>query len=87
MFAGLRFRLLALVLLACAPLVVLMLHSAGEERRQAIASWRHQVKDLQEVAGRDENELVGNTRQLLLALSESAYVRSLDPRRCKRGLN
>jgi signal transduction histidine kinase len=87
MFAGLRFRLLALVLLACAPLVVLMLHAAGEERRQAIASWRHQVQDLQELAGRDENELVGYTRQLLLALSESGYVRSLDPQRCKRGLN
>lgn len=87
MFAGLRFRLLALVLLACAPLVVLMLHAAGEERRRAIANWRHQVQDLQELAGRDENELVGNTRQLLLALSESAYVRSLEPRRCKRGLD
>lgn len=87
MVAGLRFRLLALVLLACAPLVVLMLHAAGEERRQAIANWRVQVQDLQELAARDENELVGNTRQLLLALSESAYVRSLEPRRCKRGLD
>ena len=86
-FSGLRFRLLALVLLACAPLVVLMLHTAGEERRKAIEDWRNQAQDLQELAARDEAELVGSTRQLLLALSESAYVRSLEPRRCQRGLD
>ncbi|HTL18768.1 MAG TPA: cache domain-containing protein, partial [Patescibacteria group bacterium] len=87
MFAGLRFRLLALVLLACAPLVVLMLHAAGEDRRRAIADWRQRAQDLQQIARRDEEELVGSTRQLLLAISESSYVRSLDARRCKKGLD
>jgi signal transduction histidine kinase len=86
-FAGLRFRLLLLVLLACAPLVLLMLHAAGEERRQAIANWRQQAQDLQQTARRDEQELIGSTRQLLLAVSESAYVRTLDPHRCKKGLD
>jgi signal transduction histidine kinase len=86
-FAGLRFRLLALVLLACAPLLVLMLHGAGEERRRAVAGWRQKVQDLQQVARRDEEELIGSTRQLLLAVSESSYVRSLDPHRCKKGLD
>lgn len=86
-FAGLRFRLLALVLLVCAPLVVLMLHAAGEDRRRAVASWRQQAQDLQHIARRDEEELVGSTRQLLLAISESSYVRTLDPRRCKKGLD
>ena len=32
-FSGLRFRLLVLVVLTCAPLVALMLHIAGEDRR------------------------------------------------------
>ena len=86
-FAGLRFRLLALVLLACAPLVVFMLHAAGEDRRRAVANWRQQAQDLQRLAQRDEDELIGSTRQLLLAISESSYVRSQDPRRCKKGLD
>src|SRR5581483_11169539 len=87
MFAGLRFRLLALVLLVCAPLLLLMLHAAGEDRRRAVADWRAQAQNLQLLASRDEDELIGSTRQLLLAISESAYVRSLDPRRCKKGLD
>src|SRR5215813_206237 len=36
---GLRFRLLLLVVLVCAPLVLLTLHTASEERRRAIANW------------------------------------------------
>jgi signal transduction histidine kinase len=86
-FAGLRFRLFALVLLVCAPLVVLMLHSAGEDRRRAEAGWRQKSQELQQIASRDEEHLIGSTRQLLLAVSESSYVHSLDPRRCKKGLD
>jgi len=86
-FSGLRFRLLLLVLLACAPLVALMLHTAWEDRRRAVASWRQKSQDLQQIAWRDEEELIGSTRQLLLAVSESSYVRSFDPRRCKKGMD
>ena len=86
-FSGLRFRLLLLVLLACAPLVALMLHTAWEDRRRAIAGWRQRSEDLQQTAWRDEEELIGSTRQLLLAVSESSYVRSFDPHRCKKGMD
>jgi signal transduction histidine kinase len=86
-FSGLRFRLFALVLLVCTPLIVLMLHSAGEDRRRAVASWCQKSRELQQIASRDEDRLIGSTRQLLLAVSESSYVQSLDPRRCKRGLD
>ncbi|HLH54288.1 MAG TPA: ATP-binding protein [Verrucomicrobiae bacterium] len=86
-FSGLRFRLLALVVLACAPLVVLMLHTAGEDRRRAIAAWRDKSRELQNIANRDEEQLIGSTRQLLLAVSESSYVHSFDPRRCQKGLD
>lgn len=87
MFAGLRFRLLALVILACAPLVVLMLHTAGEDRRRAVAGWRQKSHELQNIANRDEDQLIGSTRQLLLAVSESSYVRSFDPKRCQKSLD
>ncbi len=85
--SGLRFRLLLLVLLACAPLVALMLHNAGEDRRRAVAGWRQQADDLQQIARQDEDDLVRSTHQLLLAISESSYVRSFNPRRCKKGLD
>src|SRR5579872_6252045 len=86
-FAGLRFRLLALVFLACTPLVVLMLDTAGEDRRRAVTVWREKSHELQQIAHRDEEQLIGSTRQLLLAVSESSYVRSFDQRRCKKGLD
>lgn len=86
-FSGLRFRLSLLVLLACAPLVALMLHTAWEDRRRAVAGWRQQSQDLDQVAQRNEEDLVGGTRQLLLAVSESSYARSFNPRRCKKGLD
>jgi signal transduction histidine kinase len=79
--------LCVLVLLACAPLVVLTLHTAGQDRRRSIEGWRQKSQDLEQVARRDEAELIGNTRQLLLAVSESSYVRSLDPSRCRNGLD
>jgi len=86
-FSGLRFRILALVCLACAPLVVLMLHNAGEDRRRAVASWRQKSVDLQQIARKDEEQMIGSTRQLLLAVSESSYVHSLDSHRCKKGVD
>jgi signal transduction histidine kinase len=86
-FSGLRFRLLLLVLLACAPLMALVLHTSWEDRRRSEAGWRQQSQDLQQVARRDEEDLIGGTHQLLLAVSESAYVRSFNPRRCEKGLD
>ena len=43
-FFGLRFRLLLLVLLACAPLVALTLHTASRERRRAVAAWSERAQ-------------------------------------------
>jgi signal transduction histidine kinase len=86
-FSGLRFRLLVLVVLACAPLVLLMLHTAGEDRRRAIASWRQRAERMQQIARREEQEVIGGTRQLLLAVAESSSVASLNPARCKKWLD
>jgi signal transduction histidine kinase len=83
-FSGLRFRLLALVILACAPLAALILHTAWEDRRRQERNWQQRAARLTELASQEESELLGGTRQLLLALAESAPVRSANRRASKR---
>src|SRR5579864_7095562 len=85
-FFGLRFRLLVLVVLTCAPLIALMLHTAGEDRRRAMTSWRQRALRVQQIARREEQEVIGATRQLLLAVAESSSITSLNPKRCKKFL-
>jgi signal transduction histidine kinase len=86
-FWSLRFRLLLLVLLVCAPLMALILHTAGEERRRQTSNWRQRSERLSQVLQREEQEIVGGTRQLLLALAESSAVNSANTRSCKRLLD
>lgn len=85
-FFGLRFRLLLLVLLACAPLVGLTLYDASKERRLAVAAWSQQARQLARVAHQEEAQLLGQTRQLLLAVSESSAVRSPSREVCRKSL-
>jgi signal transduction histidine kinase len=82
--AGLRFRLLLLVALACAPLVVLMLHAADEGRRRQMSNWQQHAQAFMQVAQREEAQIVGETRQLLLAVGESSAVRSTNRGSCKK---
>ena len=44
--SGLRLRLLLLVLLACAPLVGLTLHTASEERRRLVKEWNQRSQEM-----------------------------------------
>jgi PAS domain S-box-containing protein len=83
----LRFRLLLLVLLACGPLVALTLHAASKERRRALVAWNEQAQKMTRLAGREEADLVGQTRQLLLAVSESSAVRLGSRETCKKTLD
>jgi len=85
-FSGLRFRLLVLVVVTCTPLVALVLHTAGEDRRRAIAHLREKAQSLQQSARHDEQQVIDSTRQLLLAFSESTSVHSLNARRCKKAV-
>jgi PAS domain S-box-containing protein len=82
--SGLRFRLLVLVLLTCAPLAALTLHTASEDRRRERASWSQRPQKLIQLAGREEVRVIGQTRQLLLAISESGAVRSGNWQGCHR---
>jgi signal transduction histidine kinase len=84
---SLRFRLLLLVVVACAPLVILTLRNASEDRRRQVANWRQRTQRMANVATREEDKVIGETRQLLLALAESSPVRSGSARGCKRLLD
>ena len=85
--SGLRLRLLLLVLLACAPLVGLTLHTASEERRRLVKEWNQRSQEMMELATREEGRVIGQTRQLLLVLAESSPVRSGSRRGCKKLLD
>ncbi len=85
--SGLRWRLLLLVLLVCAPLVGWMLHTAGEDRRRQIEDWKQRSQEMVQLAMRQEDELVAGTRQLLHTLAESPQVRSGSRGSCKKLLN
>ena len=87
LYSGLRLRLLLLVLLACAPLVGLTLHTASEERRRLVKEWNQRSQEMMELATREEGRVIGQTRQLLLALAESSQVRSGNRRGCKKLLD
>src|SRR5215471_3573728 len=83
-FSGLRFRLLLLVLLTCAPLVAFMFHTASEDRRRAMTSWQQRAKTMRQVAEREELKNIKAAHQVLLAISESSPVRSLNAQNCKK---
>jgi PAS domain S-box-containing protein len=82
--SGLRLRLLLLVLLACAPLVGLTLHTASEERRQLVKEWKQRSQEMMELATQEEDQVIGQTRQLLFAVAESSQVRSGNRQGCEK---
>jgi len=85
--SGLRLRLLLLVLLACTPLVGLTLYTASEERQRLVTEWNQRSQEMMELATREEERVIGQTRQLLLALAESSPVRSGNRRDCRKLLD
>src|SRR5262245_2597533 len=84
LFAGLQVRLLLLVVLVCAPLVGLTIKRALEDRRHAVTNWRQRSQRMTELALREEEKVIGETRQLLLAMAESSPVRAGNRRGCKK---
>jgi PAS domain S-box-containing protein len=82
--SGLRLRLLLLVLLACAPLVGLILHTTWQERRRQVKDWNQRSQEMVALAAQEEDELIEQTRQLLLVVAESSQVRSGNRRDCEK---
>src|SRR6267143_1464269 len=87
LFSGLRFRLLLLVAVVCSPLIGLTLHRAGEDRRRAMAGWQQRSQQLMQLASRQEDKVIGETRQLLAAMGESESIRTNNPAACRQLVN
>ncbi len=81
-FASLRFRLLALVLLAVAPFLGLMLYTNVELRRLAADSIKEDILRLARVAASDQRDTIRDTRQLLFALAQLPQAQRPDPVGC-----
>jgi signal transduction histidine kinase len=71
-----------LILLAVLPALGLILYSAAEQRRQAMANARESTLRLVHLAAADHERLIEETRQLLDVLSWVPAVRS-DPTTCR----
>lgn len=82
LMSGLRFRLLLLVVLVCAPLVGMTLHTAWLSRREELRRFCTRHQKMLQLAIREQDKLVSETRQLLLAVAQSAAVRSGNPQAC-----
>src|SRR5262245_18462143 len=87
LFTGLRFRCLILIAAVCAPLIVLTLHRAGEDRRRAVAGWTQRSQRLTQLASRQEVKVLRETRQLLTAMGESESVRTNSASGCRQLVN
>ncbi len=83
--AGLRARLIALVLLAVLPAVALILYNGHYHAERAKVHALHEAQRLVAVAVADHAQLLADTRQLLLALARLPEVRG-DARTCSRFL-
>ncbi len=86
-FASLRLRLFLLVLLVCAPLAGVVVYSAWHGRSNEVEAWAERSQGMMRLAAREEARLIGQTRQLLLAMAESSQVRLGNPRDCKKLLD
>ncbi len=84
LLSGLRFRLMLLVAFASVLPAGLTLYTASEGRRTQAAGWKQRAREMDQLATREEEELIGVTRQLLIAVAESTQVRSGNSLRCQR---
>ena len=87
LFTSLRFRLLILIAIVCAPLIVLTLHRAGEDRRRAVSGWKQRSQRLMQLAAREQDKILRETRQLLTAMGESESVRTNSAAGCRQLVN
>jgi signal transduction histidine kinase len=78
----LRTRLIVLVLFAVIPLAGLMIHTASEERRQAVAGIKQRLLTLAESAAREEELLFDSIRQVLIGLALHVKGQREDPMAC-----
>ncbi len=73
-FHSLRERLLLLVLFASLPVLALIAHSAIEQRAAALAAAERSAQSLVVLATRGQAQLIADTRQMLVTLSQLPVV-------------
>jgi signal transduction histidine kinase len=82
LFGHLRTRLIVPVLFAVIPLAGLMLHTASEERRIAVAGIKKHLLTLVESAAREEELLFDSIRQVLIGLALHVKDQREEPLAC-----
>ena len=82
LFHGLRFQLVVLVLLAILPALVMIVYVTTEQQRLTIVQAREDTLKLARATANSQEQIIEGARQLLVALSQLASVRSHDPATC-----
>ncbi len=84
--ASLRIRLALLVLFAALPAFGVLLHSATEQRRQALEDTKTEALRFVRVAAIQQRELMSTTRTLLLNLADRSVAQAPHSERCSEAL-
>ncbi|MBI3967312.1 MAG: HAMP domain-containing protein [Chloroflexi bacterium] len=82
LLASLRLRLIVLVVLAAVPAFGLVFYSGLEQRRAAATNAQTDALRLARLASSEQQQLIKDTRQLLVLLSRLPQVRDGDPTAC-----
>ena len=84
-FHSLRERFLLLVLVALVPVLIAIVYTAAGQRQQAALEAERSTLNLVRLAIREQDRLIGETQQLLMALSHLPAVRAqAAPAECNR---
>ncbi len=75
--ASLRFLLLGVIILALAPLFVLMIVTASRHRAEASQDFERHVLQYAEIVSLQERDMMERGRSLLLSMSEAAEIRAM----------
>src|SRR5438270_12584323 len=76
---GFRFRSLLLFVGLCAPLFILTLYTATADRRRALDNFSQCAPKIAHIASREEQAVMTQPRQLLLAMADTSPVCSVNP--------
>jgi len=82
--SSVRARLLLLVTLAIAPMFVFTFYRAGEERRREVQHFQEDALKLARLISADQERMVEEARQFLVALVHIQEVRRLETAACNR---
>ncbi len=83
-FAGLRLRLLLVILLAVLPLAGLTVYAGLQQRHEAVRAAQQEALRVARLAASDQERITDGARQLLVALANTPSVREQDAGACAR---